>query len=321
MTWLRKVAAVGVGALVAATGSADAQTTGKPIRLVIPFGAGSTTDLIGRVMAPGIGEALGQTIVIENKPGADGAIAGADVHRAEPDGSTLLLGTNSPLSVAPYLQKKIPYDPITGFSPISHLGYYTFFIVTNPSVPAKTVGELVTHLKANPGKLNYATGNTTSIVASALFAKQAGVEMVRVPYKTEPPAVTDLLTGQVQFMFCSYSTVIGQIEAKKVNVLAAMLPARSSLLPDVPAMPEVGFKDFPVVPWAAIVGPPGMKPELVERINKAVVAELAKPAIRKQLDQHAFAVKTSSPVELGEIIKKQRTEWEQLAKIAGLEPQ
>lgn len=309
--------AIGLGQAV----PAKAQVPDKPIRIVVPFGAGSSTDIIARILATGMQDELKQTVIVENKPGADGAISGAEVKRAAPDGNTLLLATNSPLSVAPYLQKNIPYNPVTDFTPIAHVGYYTFFLVSNPDVPAKSMKELVAHLKANPGKLNYATGNTTGIVASALFATQAGVDMVRVPYKTEPPAVVDLTSGQVQLMFCSYATMAGLLKDGKLIPHAVMMPARSSVMPDVPTMAEVGFADFPVTPWAALVGPAGMSKDVVARYNKLVVELLSKPEVKKQLDQQAFAPKTSTPEELGGIIKSQVDVWAKLSKASGLEPQ
>lgn len=320
--WVSKVVSAAALALAASMAVAEAQVPDKPIRIVVPFGAGSSTDIIARIIGAGLQESLKQTVIIENKPGADGAISGAEVKRAAPDGNTLLLATNSPLSVAPYLQQKtISYNPVTDFTPITHVGYYTFFLVTNPSVPAKSMKELVDHLKANPGKLNYATGNTTGIVASALFATQAKVDMVRVPYKTEPPAVVDLTSGQVQVMFCSYATMAGLLKDGKLNAHAVMMPSRSAVMPDVPTMAEVGYPDFPVTPWAALVGPAGMAKETVERYNKAVHELLAKPEVKKQIDQQAFAVKTSTPAELGDIIKSQVEIWAKLSKASGLEPQ
>lgn len=312
-----------LAALVAATGGqpASAQDPNRPIRIVVPFGAGSSTDIIARIIATAMQEKLSQTVIVENKPGADGAISGAEVKRAAPDGNTLLLATNSPLSVAPILQKQIPYNPVTDFTPISHVGYYTFFVVTNPSLPANSIPELVAHLRANPGKINYATGNTTGIVASALFATQAIVDIVRVPYKTEPPAIVDLLSGQVHMMFSSYATVAGLLQEKKLNALAVMLPTRSPLMPEVPTLAEAGFPDFPVTPWAAMVGPAGMSKETVDRLNRALTEILAAPSIKDQIDKQAFSIKTSTPGELGEIIRSQIGVWAELSKAAGLTAQ
>ena len=315
------IATFSVAALMAATPALAQQYPSKPIRLIVPFGAGSSTDIVARIIAAPLATALGQPVIVENKPGADGSIAGVEVKRAAPDGHTLLMGTNSPLSAVPYLQKQQPYDVIADFTPISHVGYFTFFLVTHPSVPAATLPELIAHVKANPGKVNYATGNTTSIVATALLAKLAGMDMVQVPYKTEPQAITDLLSGQTHVMISSFSPVAPHIKDGKMRALVTTLPERSALLPEVPSLAEVGFKNFPVVPWAAIVGPAGMPKDVVERLNKELVAILATADIKEQINKQAFAVKSSTAAELGVIIKDQLETWGRVMKDAGIEQQ
>ena len=293
----------------------------KPIRMIVPFGAGSSTDIICRIISAPLATALGQPVIVENKPGADGAIAGVEVKRAAPDGHTLLMATNSPLSAVPYLQKQPPYDVLTDFTPVSHVGFYTFFVVVHPSIPANTLPELIAHVKANPGKVNYATGNTTSIVATALLAKLAGMDMVQVPYKTEPQAITDLLSGQTHVMISSFSPIAPHIKDGKLRALATTLSERSALLPDVPSVAEVGFKNFPVVPWAAIVGPAAMPKDVVERLNKELATILATAEIKDQINKQAFAAKSSSPAELGVIIKEQLETWGRVMKDAGIEQQ
>src|SRR5687768_17957028 len=177
--------------------AAQAQFPAKPLRVIVPFPAGSATDTITRILANSVGPSIGQTLVVENKAGADGAIAAAEVAKAPPDGYTLLMATNSPMSAVPAMKKNPPYDPVADFTPITDVGRYTFFIVVHPSVPAKTLKELIDYARANPGKVNYATGNTTGIVSSAFFASLAKIQMVHVPYKGEPQALTDLVAGRV----------------------------------------------------------------------------------------------------------------------------
>lgn len=318
----RKVLAGAAVAATAATLPAEAQTfPSRPIKLVVPFGAGSSTDIIARIIGQPLSQALGQPVIVENKPGADGGISGAEVKRAAPDGHTLLLATNSPLSVYPHLLKQPAYDPVADFTAISHVGYYTFFIVVHPSVPAKSVPELIAHAKANPGKLNYATGNTTSLVSSALFAKVAGIDMLHVPYKTEPPAVIDLLSGQTHVMISSYSTVAAHVRDGKLRAIATTMPARSPLLPEAPSIAEAGIKDFPVVPWAGIVGPANMPKDVVERLNKELVSILGRAEIKEQLGKQAFAPASSSSSELAALIKSRLASWGQVMKSAGMEPQ
>ena len=319
--FLTSIALTAASGLIGTNAALAQQYPIKPIRMIVPFGAGSSTDIICRIISAPLATALGQPVIVENKPGADGAIAGVEVKRAAPDGHTLLMATNSPLSAVPYLQKQPPYDVLTDFTPVSHVGFYTFFVVVHPSIPANTLPELIAHVKANPGKVNYATGNTTSIVATALLAKLAGMDMVQVPYKTEPQAITDLLSGQTHVMISSFSPIAPHIKDGKLRALATTLPERSALLPDVPSVAEVGFKNFPVVPWAAIVGPAAMPKDVVERLNKELATILATAEIKDQINKQAFAAKSSSPAELGVIIKEQLETWGRVMKDAGIEQQ
>jgi tripartite-type tricarboxylate transporter receptor subunit TctC len=297
------------------------QYPSKPVRIIVPFGAGSTTDNIARIIAGPLSTALGQPVVVENKAGADGAIGGVEVKRAAPDGHTLLFATNSPLSAVPYLQKQPPYDVMADFSPICHVGNYTFFVNIHPSIPAKTLPELIAHVKANPGKVNYATGNTTAIAATALLAKLAGMDMVHVPYKTEPQAITDLLAGQTHVMIGTNAPVAGHIKEGKLRAIATLLQERSSALPDVQSIAEAGFKDFPVVPWAAFVGPAGMPKDIIDRLNAEIVKILGTQDVKDLIGRQAFAIRPSTPAELGTIMKEQLAVWARVMKDAGIEPQ
>src|SRR5688572_2113321 len=302
-------------------GSALAQFPSKPIRVVVPFGAGSSTDIVMRIIAQPLGQALGQAIVVDNKPGADGVIAAVDLMKAAPDGHTLMLATNSPLSAAPHLRKNLPYHPINDFTPISFVGNYTFFIVVHPGVPAKNVAELTSYARANPGKLNYATGNTTSIVSTAMFATLAKINMQHIPYKTEPPAITDILSGQVHLMFSSYSTVAPHVQAGKLRALVTTLPERSPLLPEVPSIVEAGFPKFPIVPWAGMVGPAKMPKEVVDRLNAELNTALKRADVREALAKQAFAPRGSSTAEMTTIIRDQLDIWGKAIRDAGIQPE
>src|SRR5256885_1585034 len=209
-----------------------AQYPAKPVRVVVPFPGGSATDTVTRILANAVSQSIGQPLVVENKAGADGAIAAAEVAKAQPDGYTLLMATNSPMAAVPAMKKSPPYDALADFTPITDIGRYTFFILVHPSVPAKTLAELIDHARANPGKLNYATGNTTSIVSTAYFASLAGIQLVHVPYKGEPQAVTDLVAGPLQLMVCSSSTSIAQIRAGRLRALVTTPGKRSHMLPE-----------------------------------------------------------------------------------------
>ncbi len=302
-------------------GPALAQFPSKPIRVVVPFGAGSSTDIVMRIIAQPLGQALGQPIVVDNKPGADGIIAAVDVVKSAPDGHTIILATNSPLSAAPYLRKNLPYHPINDFTPISFVGNYTFFIVVHPSVPAKSLAELIGYARANPGKLNYATGNTTSIVTTAMFATLAKINMQHIPYKTEPPAITDILSGQVHLMVSSYSTVAPHLQAGKLRALVTTLPERSPLSPEVPSIVEAGFPKFPIVPWAGMVGPAKMPKDVVDRLNRELNLVLKRPDVRESLAKQAFAPRGSSAEEMSAIIKEQLEIWGKAVRDAGIQPE
>ncbi len=315
---LRVVAAL---ALSAQALVALGQYPSKPVRVVVPFGAGSSTDIVMRIIAQPLGQALGQAVVVENKAGADGIIAAVEVQKAAPDGHTLMIATNSPLSAAPHLKKNLPYHPINDFTPISFVGNYTFFVVVHPSVPAKTLAELIGYARANPGKLNYATGNTTSIVSTAMFATLAKINIVQVPYRTEPPAIIDLLSGQIHMIFSSYSTVAPHVRDGKLRALVTTLPARSPLLPEVPSIVEAGFAKFPIVPWAGMVGPAKMPREVVERLNRELAAILKRPEVQEQLARQAFAPRSSTAEEFNDYVREQLEVWGKAIRDAGIQPE
>ena len=293
----------------------------KPIRFVLPFGPGSASDTLARIAGQELSQSIGQPIVIVNKPGADGALAAIEVKRSAPDGYTILFGTNSPLGVVPHIRKEPPYDVLADFTPITYMGDNSFFIVVNPSVPANSLAELIAYAKANPKKLNYATGNTYAIVATAMFAASAGIQMEHIPYKSEPEAILDVLSGQVHLMSATPTTVAQHVKGGKLRALAATFHERSAVLPDVPSIVEAGQPKFPISPWFALVGPAGLPAEIVARLNKEMVATLANPTVRDQMMKQGFTPKSSTPEELTAFLKDQIAVWKAALKLAGIEPQ
>jgi len=306
--------------LLLAAGPVAAQYPSKPIRVLVPFGAGSSTDIVMRILAQPLGQSLGQPVVVENKPGADGAIAAAEVAKAPADGHTMMLGTNSPMSAGPHL-RKVPYDAIRDFTPITLVGNYTFFVLVHPSVPARTLQELIAYAKANPGKLNYATGNTSGIVMTAMLTSQAGMELVHVPYKSEPPAITDLLSGNVQVMISSYATVAPFMRDNKLRPLVTTLPNRSPLMPEVPSIVEVGLPKFSVSPWAGMFGPARMPKEVTERLNRELNALIKRAEVREALLRQAFDPKGSTVEEFNAYVKDQYDIWGRAIRDAGIQPE
>jgi tripartite-type tricarboxylate transporter receptor subunit TctC len=308
------------GLLVVST-AATAQFPAKPIRVVVPFPAGSSTDIITRVLAQSVSQSISQSVVVDNKAGADGAIAAAEVAKAAPDGYTLLMATNSPMSAVPAMKKNPPYDPVADFTPITDVGRYTFFIVVHPGVPAKNLKELIEYARANPGKVNYATGNTTGIVSTAFFASLAKIQIVHVPYKGEPQAITDLVAGRVQLMFSSVSTSIPHIREGKLRPIVTTLSKRSHVLPDVPTIAEAGMPEFSVTSWAGLFGPAKMPAAVVERLNKEFVEAMGRSDVQAAMEKQAFALSPSSPRELAAFVKEQMESYRRILRAAGVEPE
>ncbi len=293
----------------------------KPIRFVVAFGPGSASDALARIAGQELSQSMGQPVVVVHRPGADGAISAMEVKRAAADGYTFLFGTNSPLAVVPNIRKEPPYDVMADFVPITFLGDNTFFIVVHPSVPAKSIAELIAYAKANPKALNYAVGNTYALVSTALFAVNNGIVMTSVPYKSEPDSIPDLLSGRVHLINGTSTNVLAHVRDGKLRALATTLNERSPLMPDVPSFPEAGQPKFPIGPWFALVGPAGLPREIVARMNKEMVAVLAKPAVREAMLKHGFMAKSSTPEALATYMKDQIAIWKTALKAAGVEPQ
>jgi tripartite-type tricarboxylate transporter receptor subunit TctC len=218
------------------------------------------------------------------------------------------------------MKKNPPYDPVSDFTPITDVGRYTFFIVIHPGVPAKSLDELIDYARAHPGRLNYATGNTTGIVSSAYFASQAQIRMVHVPYKGEPQAVADLIAGRVQLMFASSTTSVPQIREGKLRAVVTTLPRRSPLLPEVPSIAEAGMPQFSITSWAGLFGPAKMPREVVERLNREFVAAMGRAEVQSQMERQAFALSPSSPEQLAAFVKEQIESYRRILEAAGVQP-
>jgi len=302
-------------------GCAAAQYPLKPIRLVVPFPPGGAADLTARVVSMPLSVQLGQPVVLDYKSGADGAIAGNEVKNAAPDGYTLLFGTNTGMCAAPALRKNPPYDPLADFTPVALVGKFGFFVFTNAgSVPAKTLAELIAYIRANSGKLNYGTGNSTSILASAQLAAIERLDIAHIPYKGDAQASADLLGGRVQMLIGTPGTLLPHAKEGRVRALATLLPTRSPLLPEVPTMAELGQKGISIQPFGAIYGPKGLPREVVDRLAKEVAVAMAKPDVREALGRHAFEAQSSTPAELADFHRVQLDIWRRTVKDVGIVP-
>jgi putative tricarboxylic transport membrane protein len=312
----------GAAALPAVSRMAEAQAyPSRPITIVVPFGPGSATDTVARSIALPLGIALKQNIVVETKPGANGTIAATLVARAAPDGYTLILSTNTPHSAAPSLTKSVSYDPVKDFTPLSRVGSFTQMLVLHPDLPAKSIPELIAHAKANPGKLSFASGNASAVVAGETLKRWAGLDIVHVPYRSTPPAINDVLGGRVSMMFTDLTTGLPHVRAGTLRALATTRMQRSTLFPELPSMHEAGITNFDMDSWAGMFAPANTPREIVTRLNAELRKIIDDPEVRGRLGAVGFEAFSRTPDELGEFVKVQLVRWTRMIKDAGIEPE
>jgi tripartite-type tricarboxylate transporter receptor subunit TctC len=321
----RTITGLAAAALAACAALASTTATAaypeKPISLIVPFPAGSGTDAVGRIFAEEISKQLGQPVVVENKPGANATIAASYVAKAAPDGYTLFVTTNTSHSAAPWLMKNVPYDPVKDFTPIARGGNLPFLLVTNPTRPYKTVPELIAYAKANPGKVSYASGNSTGIVAGATLGHATGIDILHVPYKGTPQALTDLVGGQVDFMFTDFTSGMPFVKSGRLHAMAVSTAERSSLVPDLPAMREVGVKNFDINSWNGYFGPAGLPPDIVKTLNQVINKIVNDPATKARLAALGFDAFSGTPEEFAKFVQDQYALWGKLIKDANIAPQ
>ena len=304
-----------LGAYTAAAQSPQYPT--RPIRAVIPFpGGGGPMNVMGRVVQL-MNAPLGQPIVLDNRPGADGAIGADLLIKSAADGHTLFVASNSAMSGLPHLRKKPPYDPLTAFAPVGFVGRITFLLIANPTLPVKSVNELIEHVRASPGKINYASGNVSGIVMMASFAKTHGLNMLHVPYKGDIAAASDFGAGRVQLMFASTS-FLGLIREGRLRALAVTLPKRSPLLPDTPTMEEAGAAPIALQVWAGLFAPTRTPADIVARLNRELNAVLRGADARMLYDREGIVSQEMTPAALGVHVKTQLDTWGRAIREAGI---
>jgi tripartite-type tricarboxylate transporter receptor subunit TctC len=291
----------------------------RPITMTAVFGPGSASDTIARIVADPLGAALKQPVVVEDRPGADGAVAALYVHHQPADGYNILMATNSPLSADPFLHKDINYDVVKDFDPISRVGSFTLMLVIDPKLPIHSVKELIDYTKANPGKLTYASGNTAGIVGMEMLKRFAELSILHVPYKSTPPALEDIIGGRVSMMFADLTTAMPHVAAGALRPLAVSRIKRSTLFPDLPTMDEAGIKGFNLDAWAGLVAPAGTPPDVIKKLNAALRPIIDSPEAQKRFKNVGFEAFSSSPGELGDFIKAQLAEWQKMIKDAGIQ--
>jgi tripartite-type tricarboxylate transporter receptor subunit TctC len=293
----------------------------KPISIVVPFGPGSGSDIISRIIGQRLSVALGQSVIVENKPGANGTIAAMQVVRAAPDGATLIFGTNTTHSAAPGLVKNIGYDPVKDFVPLSRVGSFTQLLLVNPDIPAKSVGELIAYGKANPGKLSFASGNASAVLAGETLKRWADIDMLHVPYRSAPPAVQDVLGGRVSMLFTDMATGLPHYKAGTLRGLATTRLKRSALLPELPTLDEAGVKGFDMDSWAAMFAPANLPPDVQTRLAAELRRIIDNPEVKAQIAATGFEAFSSSPQELDEFVRAQLVKWTKMIKDAGIQPE
>jgi tripartite-type tricarboxylate transporter receptor subunit TctC len=305
----------------AAGRSAHAQarwTPDKPLRLVVPFTAGGSTDVSARLVAQALGERLGQTVVVDNKAGAAGNIGAEVVARAEPDGYTLLMATSSTNATNAALYRKLPFNPVRDFTPISQIAFIPNLLVVNPDVPVNSIAELVAYAKAKPGQLNYGSGGAGSSLhlAAAVFAQRAGLDMVHVPYRGGAPVAADLVSGKLQLSFSPLIEVLQQVRAGKLRALGVTTARRSALLPDIPAIAEV-LPGYEVALWNGIVGPAGLPAPVLARLASELVAIIGSQEMRTRLAEQGSDPVGSTPQEFAAFVAAEQPKWAELVRISG----
>jgi tripartite-type tricarboxylate transporter receptor subunit TctC len=317
--WWCAAIAVACAALAAPPALAQPWPT-KPIRILVGFAPGGGTDIVARALAPKMAETLGQPVVVENRAGASGTIAADAVARSAPDGYTLLMGHSNSNAIAPFVLTNVAYDPATDFSAITYIGYVPNVLVLNPGVPAKSVAELIALARANPGTYTYASSGvgSTQHLAGALFAKLTDTKLNHIPYKGSGQAIADLLGGQVNMNFDTMPPVLEQVKGGKLRALAISTPQRLPQLPDVPTFTEVGIRGFDVTNWYSVMGPKGMPPEIVAKVNDAVKKAMADPAIRPSLEAQGVQFGgPGTPQEFADFIKAELAKWTKVVKESG----
>ncbi len=298
--------------------TAHAQYPNRPIRYVVPFPPGGSADGIARIMSQQMTQAMGQQWLVDNRPGADGALAGGIVMKAAPDGHTVFFGSNSPMSAAPALRKVPPYDPVKDFTAIGLIGHFTFILFVSPTLPAKSLAELIDYARANPGKLNYGTGNTSSIVATAQLRSLAKVDMTQIPYKGDAPTTADLIGGRIQFAIMAPIPALAQARDGRLRMLAVLLPKRSTLVPDVPTIAEAGMPGVSITPWTGLFGPAGISRDVLAKLSRDLNTVLSRPEIREQIGRQGVEVQTTTPAELAAHTKEQYQAWTRVIRETGI---
>jgi tripartite-type tricarboxylate transporter receptor subunit TctC len=319
---LVRTIAAALAALALAVPAARAQSDypSKPVRMIVPFPAGGSTDIVGRIVAQKLGERLGQQVIVDNRGGAGGTIGTEAAAKAPPDGYTLVVGTTSTHAVAPSAYARVGYDPVKDFIPVAQVGVTPYLLVVNPAVKANTLAEFVALAKAEPGKLNYASaGNgTTTHLAMEMLKADAGINLVHVPYKGNAPADLAILGGEVQALFGSMPALLQNAKAGKVRSLAVGTPKRSPALPDVPTVAESGYPGFEAALWLGVFAPAGTPQPIVERLQRELAAIAAQPDFIEALGRNGAEPPSITPQQFPALVRDELGRYNKVVKAINL---
>ncbi|MDO8440607.1 MAG: tripartite tricarboxylate transporter substrate binding protein [Polaromonas sp.] len=292
----------------------------KPIKVIVPFSAGSATDVVARMVGNKLAEAWGQQVVIDNKPGASGIIAATAAAKSPPDGYTLFFTSNTTQAANPSLFPNLPYDPVTDFVPVASMATAANLLVVSTSLGVSSVKELIQLAKAQPGKLSFASGSSLSRVNGEMFKSMTGIDIVHIAYKSNPQGVTDLLAGHVQLMFTDTVTALPHVKAGKLKALGIGSGKRSAVLADVPTVAEAGVPGYDLTGWLAVFAPTGTPQAVVNKLNEEINRILVLPEVRERLLQTGLDPLAGSPAELGALVRNEIPKWARIIKEAGIKP-
>ena len=293
----------------------------RVVRWIVPYPPGGTTDVLARIVSQWLSDKMGQPFVIENKAGGGGLIAAGSVARAAPDGYTLLVTTNTTHSAAQGLFKNVPYDPIKDFTPVARIGSFPTFIAVNINLPVRTIGELVAYAKENPGKLVYGHGNSTGQIVGEALKHRTGTNIVRVSYRSNPPAVTDLIGGHIGMMVPDFGLGLPQVRAQKIRALAVPTRERNSQLPDVPTLNETVIPGFDLLSWVGLFAPANTPPQVVDLLARELQKMLARPELKARFIDAGAETFWSGPQEFDAYVRSELIKWTTVIKEAGIEPE
>lgn len=317
----RAVCALAAGLLLAAPAASQTYPS-RPIKLIVPLGAGGATDLNARVLAEKLGERLGQPVVVENRPGAEGIIGVDAAAKSPADGYTLVLGSSTTLAANYSLRAKLPFDPVADFTPVSMAFKNAFnILVVHPSVPARNLDEFVALARSKPGQLFYGTATSGSKICAEMFKSMAGVNLAMVNYKSSPQALADLLAGQIQFVCEPVGTALPHIRAGKLRSLGVTSPARLADAPDLPTVAESGLPGFEYSAWVAVFAPAGVPREVVTKLDAEIRALLVQPDAVRRIQANGFDPMVGGPTELGALLKSEMTRAVKVVRDAGIKPE